>query len=102
MDYELPLLLFSLTNTQLARKYFLGLELKFRQISSPPSFFTDCLSKLRFQLQSEMLSNRENHSKDLWKELEAGLGSEAQFRVLLHLVLKPEEAYTKYGLVKAS
>jgi hypothetical protein len=30
------------------------------------------------------------------------LGCGAQFRVLLHLVLKPEEAYTKYGLVKAT
>jgi hypothetical protein len=49
-----------------------------------------------------MLSTRENHSKDLWKDLEAGLGSKAQFRVLWHLILKPEEAYTKYGLVKAT
>ena len=38
----------------------------------------------------------------IWDELEVGLGSGAQFRVLLHLVLKPEEAYTKYGLVKAT
>ena len=30
------------------------------------------------------------------------MGCGAQFRVLLHLVLKPEEAYTKYGLVKAT
>jgi hypothetical protein len=49
-----------------------------------------------------MLSTRENHSKDLWKDLEAGLGCGAQFRVLWHLILKPEEAYTRYGLVKAT
>jgi len=30
------------------------------------------------------------------------LGSGAQFRVLLHLALRPREAFTKYGLVKAT
>ncbi len=34
--------------------------------------------------------------------LRLGWDVEPQFRVLLHLVLKPEEAYTKYGLVKAT
>jgi len=42
------------------------------------------------------------NNRTIWDELEAGLGSGAQFRVLLHLILKPEEAYTKYGLVKAT
>ena len=49
-----------------------------------------------------MLTDYNRRPKIIWDELEAGLGSGAQFRVLLHLVLKPEEAYTKYGLVKAT
>jgi len=40
--------------------------------------------------------------RNIWDEVEAGLGSGAQFRVLLHLALKPEEAYTRYSLVKAT
>jgi hypothetical protein len=49
-----------------------------------------------------MLTANNKRSRIVWDELETGLGSGAQFRVLLHLVLKPEEAYTKYGLVKAT
>jgi len=49
-----------------------------------------------------MLTVNNKRPKTIWDELEAGLGSGAQFRLLLHLALKPEEAYTKYGLVKAT
>jgi len=43
-----------------------------------------------------------NKKKDLWRDLEEGFGGGSKFRVLLHLALHPEEAYTKYALVKAT
>jgi DNA-binding MarR family transcriptional regulator len=49
-----------------------------------------------------MLTVNNKRPKTIWDELEAGLGSGAQFRVLLHLALHPEEAFTKYALVKAT
>jgi len=49
-----------------------------------------------------MLTANNKRPSVVWDELEVGLGCGAQFRVLLHLVLKPEEAYTKYGLVKTT
>jgi hypothetical protein len=49
-----------------------------------------------------MMTANNRRSCIIWDDLEVGLGCGAQFRVLLHLVLKPEEAYTKYGLVKAT
>jgi DNA-binding MarR family transcriptional regulator len=49
-----------------------------------------------------MLTVNNRRQRIIWDDIEAGLGSGAQFRVLLHLVLKPEEAYTKYSLVKAT
>jgi len=49
-----------------------------------------------------MLTTNNRRQSIIWDELEVGLGCGAQFRVLLHLILKPEEVYTKYGLVKAT
>ena len=49
-----------------------------------------------------MLIANNKRPRVVWDDLEVGLGCGAQFRVLLHLVLKPEEAFTKYGLVKAT
>jgi len=43
-----------------------------------------------------------NEERNIWEELELGLGGGSKFRVLLHLVLNPREAFTKYALVKAT
>ena len=43
-----------------------------------------------------------NKKRSLWGDLEEGFGGGSRFRVLLHLALHPEEAYTKYALVKAT
>jgi len=43
-----------------------------------------------------------NKKRNLWRELEEGFGGGSKFRILLHLALHPEEAYTKYALVKAT
>jgi len=43
-----------------------------------------------------------NKKRNLWKKLEDGFGGGSKFRILLHLALHPEEAYTKYALVKAT
>ena len=40
--------------------------------------------------------------RSLWKDLEDGFGGGSRFRILLHLALHPEEAHTKYALVKAT
>ncbi len=40
--------------------------------------------------------------RTIWEELESGFGGGGQFRVLLHLALKPDEVFTKYALVKAT
>lgn len=40
--------------------------------------------------------------KDIWKELELGLGGSSKFRIILHLVLNHEEAFTKYAIVKST
>ncbi len=42
--------------------------------------------------------------KDLsvWDELELGLGGGSKFRVVRELLSKPNEAFTKYALVKAT
>jgi len=42
--------------------------------------------------------------KDLpvWDELELGLGGGSKFRILRELLSKPNEAFTKYALVKAT
>ena len=49
-----------------------------------------------------MLITKQRQPRTVWSELEAGLGSGAQFRVLLHLAMHPEETFTKYALVKAT
>jgi DNA-binding transcriptional ArsR family regulator len=49
-----------------------------------------------------MLTVNNKRPKTIWDELEAGLGSGPRLRVLLHLALHPEKAFTKYGLVKAT
>lgn len=38
--------------------------------------------------------------RTIWEELESGLGCGRGFRVLLHLVLNPDKAFTKYSLAK--
>jgi hypothetical protein len=42
--------------------------------------------------------------KDLsaWDELELGLGGGSKFRIVRELLSKPNEAFTKYALVKAT
>jgi hypothetical protein len=47
-----------------------------------------------------MLITNQRQPRTIWSELEAGLGSGPKFRVLLHLALHPEDAFTKYALVK--
>lgn len=37
---------------------------------------------------------------DIWEEIETGLGVGKRFRVLVHLALNPEKAFTKYALAK--
>jgi len=48
-----------------------------------------------------MTANTEK-ARSIWEELETGLGSGATFRVLLHMILNPQESFTCYGLVKAT
>ncbi len=43
-----------------------------------------------------------NKKRNIWDDLEDGFGGGSKFRILLHLALHPEEAYTKYALVKAT
>ncbi|MCS7120708.1 MAG: hypothetical protein RMJ07_00145 [Nitrososphaerota archaeon] len=38
--------------------------------------------------------------EDIWKKLEDVLGGGSAFRVILHLALNPNQAFTKYALVK--
>ncbi|MBS7653468.1 MAG: helix-turn-helix domain-containing protein [Candidatus Bathyarchaeia archaeon] len=38
--------------------------------------------------------------RTVWDELELGLGCGKGFRVLLHLILNPNKAFTKYSLAK--
>jgi len=40
--------------------------------------------------------------KKLWRELEEGFGGGSKFRILLHLVLHPNDSHTRYALVKAT
>jgi len=40
--------------------------------------------------------------RTVWEELELGLGCGRRFRVLLHLLLNPNKAFTKYSLAKAT
>ena len=43
-----------------------------------------------------------NRERNIWKELELGFGSGSKFRVLTHIILNPDEAFTKYALAKAT
>jgi hypothetical protein len=43
-----------------------------------------------------------NKNLPVWDELEMGLGGGSKFRVVRELLLKPNEALTKYALVKAT
>lgn len=38
--------------------------------------------------------------RTVWDDLELGLGCGKGFRVLLHLILNPNKAFTKYSLAK--
>ncbi len=40
--------------------------------------------------------------RSIWEELELGLGSGKRFRVLVHLILNPNKAFTKYALTKVT
>ena len=43
-----------------------------------------------------------NNKRNICGDLEDGFGGGSRFRILLHLALHPEKAYTKYALVKAT
>jgi DNA-binding IclR family transcriptional regulator len=43
-----------------------------------------------------------NKQRTIWDELEQGFGGGSKFRVLLQLLLNPNETFTKYALVKAT
>ncbi|MEM3173899.1 MAG: hypothetical protein QXU02_03330, partial [Candidatus Bathyarchaeia archaeon] len=38
--------------------------------------------------------------ENIWEELELGLGGGKKLRVLIHLALNPDRAFTKYALAK--
>ena len=40
--------------------------------------------------------------RSIWEKLELGLGSGSKFRIITHLVLNHNEAFTKYALVKST
>ncbi|MEM1581001.1 MAG: hypothetical protein QXK89_00610 [Candidatus Bathyarchaeia archaeon] len=40
--------------------------------------------------------------RDIWQELELGLGGGRKFRILVCLALNPNKAFTKYALTKAT
>jgi len=43
-----------------------------------------------------------SEDRRLWRELELGFGGGTKFRVTRHLIQNHKEAFTKYGLVKAT
>ena len=43
-----------------------------------------------------------NKQLTIWDELEQGFGGGSKFRILLQLLLNPNETFTKYALVKAT
>ncbi|MEM1606781.1 MAG: winged helix-turn-helix domain-containing protein [Candidatus Bathyarchaeia archaeon] len=43
---------------------------------------------------------RRKVTEDVWRELELGLGGGKRLRVLIHLALNPDKAFTKYALAK--
>jgi Fic family protein len=40
--------------------------------------------------------------RDVWKELERGLGAGVKFRIIKYLLLNPERTFTKYAVTKAT
>jgi len=40
--------------------------------------------------------------RSIWEKLEKGFGGGSKFRILLQMALNPNEAFTKYALVKAT
>jgi len=40
--------------------------------------------------------------RDVWKKLQTGLDCGNRFRIVKHMLLNPEEAFTKYSLTKAT
>ena len=49
-----------------------------------------------------MMSKDIREKRTIWEELELGLGGGKKFRVLVHLLLNPDKAFTKYALTKAT
>ncbi|MCX8171016.1 MAG: MarR family transcriptional regulator [Candidatus Bathyarchaeota archaeon] len=43
---------------------------------------------------------RRKRTGGIWEELELGLGGGKKLRVLIHLALNPDKAFTKYALAK--
>jgi hypothetical protein len=41
-------------------------------------------------------------ARSIWEKLELGLGSGANFRILLHMIMHHNNSFTKYALVKAT
>jgi len=48
------------------------------------------------------MSRNIREKRSIWEELELGLGGGKKFRVLVHLLLNPDKAFTKYALTKAT
>lgn len=42
----------------------------------------------------------EKKIENIWEELELGLGGGKRLRILIHLALNPDKAFTKYALAK--
>ncbi len=49
-----------------------------------------------------MMGRDIREKRSIWEELELGLGGGKKFRVLVHLLLNPSKAFTKYALAKAT
>lgn len=48
------------------------------------------------------MKEKETKRRSLLEELELGLGGGKKFRVLVHLALNPDRAFTKYALAKVT
>lgn len=48
------------------------------------------------------MRGKESKERTIWEELEIGLGGGKKFRVLAHLLLNPDKAFTKYSLAKTT
>jgi len=47
-------------------------------------------------------SVRPEKRRDIWEEVEQGLGSIGKLKILRVMLQKPDEAFTKYGLERAT